>query len=655
MRKSFLLVFICVSFQFAYVEAVVATTALSEKVVPVASRSVAKLISFCQKRPFTASLFAGALCAGFIWRTTLYEQLQKTIRDLDHWANDEEKTENKQDVVKKKDKTGRVDNGLLYDHSPGACLLFAELLKNSLDSEKDFENLVEEMSKHESSDLRACFLLAHRLSVGVGALQKRCILAALARRLVAQDGVTEKASLQELVGQDASKIFAHKEQLAGIFEWKVLRYESEVAAVALSFNSMFCLIGLANGDVQVLNLQDGASFIVSHASPVKTVALSPDDKFLATILTNGTVEVVALETRKTRQVAQAGVVHTVTFSSDSRSLATASADGIVQVLDLYHEKTKTITHQGLVTAVVFSPDATRLASAGIDGSVHVRNLLNDSDKVFSHKGRVNALCFSPDNNYLVTASADGSALLINLADYAAKTITHKGPVSHAVFSFNSLLLVTTSDDGEVKITNPIDGSCLDTSARRTRLVNAIHDVAFSVDNRLLATASANNSLVVTNLPSDLAKETLSKHDWHEEEMIHEGPVYKVVFNKDNRFVATVSGDGVGRVFDLQKVVKSKFDKDGQAKMICFSPDAALVGVVSASKQAEIADLEERWKKTLVHDDAITTVAFSADNKFVVSASREGTVKLYKRGLENFGEFFESQIVVEQEKQEKKDK
>jgi hypothetical protein len=71
-------------------------------------------------------------------------------------------------------------------------------------------------------------------------------------------------------------------------------------------------------------------------------------------------------------------------------------------------------------------------------------------------------------------------------------------------------------------------------------------------------------------------------------LAHDGSVWSVVFSPDGRWVATVSGDGTVRVFDVVSgAERSRLAHDGQVLSVVFSPDGRWVATASVDGTARI--------------------------------------------------------------------
>jgi len=154
--------------------------------------------------------------------------------------------------------------------------------------------------------------------------------------------------------------------------------------------------------------------------------------------------------------------------------------------------------------------------------------------------------------------------------------------------------------------------------------DSVYSCAFSPDGSLLASASGDGTVKVWELAS--RKEILSLSG-------HKGPVYSCAFSPDGSLLASANGDGAVKVWELAsgKLILSLSGHKGSVHSCAFSPDGSLLA--SASRDGTVKVWELSSGKLILslsgHKDWVLSCAFSPDGSLIASASWDGTVKIWE--------------------------
>jgi WD40 repeat protein len=290
------------------------------------------------------------------------------------------------------------------------------------------------------------------------------------------------------------------------------------------------------------------------------------------------------------------------LSPDGRRVASAgqAAPGLlaapVRVWDLRsdRESVRFTEHAGIVFCVAWHPDGGRIASAGGD-----QELKRFVVKVWDARtGQVAfalpagaetyTVAFSPDGRHLVTGGADRTVQVWD-AQTGHEVGTpggHDREIRGLAFSRYRRHLASASVDGTVKLW---DATRLGEKQVARRIIRArsgqfaLNTAAFSPDGRRLVTGGEENTVKVWDVQTGRELPTLRGH---------KGDVWAVAFSPDpdGRWVASAGEDSTVKLWDSH------------------------TGTLVRSFRG--------------HTGLVSTLAFSPDGQFLVSGSRDGTVKVW---------------------------
>jgi WD40 repeat protein len=266
------------------------------------------------------------------------------------------------------------------------------------------------------------------------------------------------------------------------------------------------------------------------------------------------------------------------YSADSRYVAALNREGSVSIFNLqslesvYSSELSGSDPRGGRYAVSMSNDLSVLAEGREDGSVHVRRLDSEKELVFAvSKQRVEYVELSPDGTTLVAGGwRDGLAWWdLDAPDHPIAKI----PGSQAIYSADGGSLATVTPDGYAII--------WDTATRRER--SRIHyggqdfgsHFALSPDGKLIAMTHGfddfENAISVWESATGSRLGTMTGH---------KQGIWSVAFSPDSRTLATSSGDGTLRLWNVasRRELLSISDPGTNLTDLIFSPDGQyLVG------------------------------------------------------------------------------
>ena len=280
-----------------------------------------------------------------------------------------------------------------------------------------------------------------------------------------------------------------------------------------------------------------------------------------------------------------------------------------------------------------------------------------------HRAALTSAVFSSDGRRVITASADGTARVWK-ADGSGSPFLyreHRGPVNQVAVGVDDVTVLTVSSDRTARIWR-LDGT-------GASVVLEHHDEvkhgAFSPDGRRIATAAGNEAYLWT---VDGAKaESVPLRG-------HAGPLTSIRFSADGRWLLTTSVDGSARVWKVenteqayvlrlegQAIESASIDDDGN-RVVTGSPDGILrIWRISGSSYEEFGvagpgvpvfaegvdgqfwtasadgsvrewDSWGRYEEANVwyagHVSAVTSMVVSPDRRHLLTASKDGSVRLW---------------------------
>ena len=375
--------------------------------------------------------------------------------------------------------------------------------------------------------------------------------------------------------------------------------------------------------------------VYGHAG-VSRVALTPDGEYVVTAAEDGTIRRWVFKDPMQPVITIKGhgsPVHFAAFSPDGSKVVTASEDGTArlwlttsgQALDTLYS-----AEAGSVNSALFSTDGQHIVVAGEDGAF-LWAADGKGDPLRFHNEPVKEAAFSADGNWIMVVTGsqhindDGKVFLYPSDGHGPpKTFNGQGRIS---------LFSPLSPDGKRMITfSPTDQQAIiylvqDETASVTLKghQDLLLDASFSPDGRYAVTASSDWTMRLWEVETG------------QELMVFTGAGTEVEmarFNPDGSNIMTMSAEHMIRLWDLNGRIVRKVMASGAPAHVAFSHEGGALLIVENSfgEQHLVRVLNPKAMEDPIllrgHQAPINFAVFSRDARRVVTASDDGTAKIY---------------------------
>jgi WD40 repeat protein len=344
------------------------------------------------------------------------------------------------------------------------------------------------------------------------------------------------------------------------------------------------------------------------------------------------------EKREITLIEQMEKINSVTLSPDGKIVAVVSNDNLITLWDNKGEKIKTLDHQSQVTGIYFSPDSQLVASISSDNQVKLWK--TDGEFIATlpgHTYEVKEVKFSPDSQIIATRGDDNFLKIWNRdGTERGRVIDHLEKVNDIEFSSNSQIIASLSYSHSRPQNSRVKFWLSDRPfSQKTQFIEdyGMTGLEFSPDSRTMASihGNQNENYNIVKLWA-IGNSTLNQPlEEHKNTIKHESRITDVSFSPDSDIIATASKDNTIQLSNSRdgSPIKTLLEHTAPVESLSFSPDGEVLASVSDDNTIKLWSREGKlietqpllnYKKNLEYQEIDSEVKFSPDGNFMTLVS-----------------------------------
>lgn len=410
-----------------------------------------------------------------------------------------------------------------------------------------------------------------------------------------------------------------------------------VAFVDISPNGQHIAIGV-DGRIEVREIKTSQMLFSVPAVSGGVASFSPDGTLFASAIDGKRLDIWSLAQKKRMHsfVGHVDKVSALTFSYQGKLLISGDETGTFVVWDLANSKMlyKFQEHQAGIATLLFSAKAPVFVSIDKKGEAKLwdaqqKTLLHTLHSPISRNASVkSSAAFSPDGNSILMSLNNGisksSSLFLfdaNTGDVINSQEIIGEPINAMMYYPDGKTLLLSHDNKAVQIIDEPTLQVVDTFGGQ--LLKA-RFASVSPDGNTIAVSTVDGYIQLWDANDKTLRYSLRSRN---------ASIETVRFSDNGKFLVTGDKNGEVSVWnrrDKRRIFSINGHKKGEA-LVAISPDGKFL--LTASDQFSVLKLWDVEKNTLYHKfighhAEITSVLFSPKGDMIVSASLDGSVKIW---------------------------
>lgn len=376
---------------------------------------------------------------------------------------------------------------------------------------------------------------------------------------------------------------------------------------------------------------------VSLNCEVKCVSITPDEKFAVVGLEDGEVQLINIVTTDeefetcTVLKGHKAEVKCLLVTHNSDCIISGSYDKLIIIWDIFEKKQKSLLKgsEDKILSMAISKDNSLLVSGSIDNIIRIWDLQNLMQKhvIRSIEKNSYAICITNDNNFLILGCSDNIIRLWNIAEHREeiKLEGHSWPVYSLAMTSDGQFLVSTGMDHVIR---KWDLSTYKQVSILAECSETIYSLAITTDNLFVVFGKYNGDLGIVSLEGDMPEVSITSH---------KSTVNSVCISSSNKYIVSGARDGCVQISLLSENPEIQY-LDGHARRIyslSISPDSQMMASASEDHtifiwRLGVEDCEGILKG---HKGPVYTAIFTNDSRTCISGSQDQNIIIWDLSTE----------------------
>ncbi|CAN0896871.1 Angio-associated migratory cell protein [Linum grandiflorum] len=297
-------------------------------------------------------------------------------------------------------------------------------------------------------------------------------------------------------------------------------------------------------------------------------------------------------------------------------------------------------HKDSVTSLAFSSDGQFLASAGLDSVVNIWDVagnlkcvlegpavIEQTEEEVGPSAGFEWVRWHPRGHIVLAGSNDCSAWMWNADRGAVLSVFygHGGPVTCGDFTPDGKTVCTGSADMTLRIWNPRTGESIHAVRGHPYHTAGLTCLAITSDSTLALTGAMDGSVKIVNIVTGKVVSTLSSHS---------DSVNCISLSNSSSFpwAATGGRDQQLVIWDLEhSAARNICNHESEVTCVMWIGVSRYIAAGCADGDIVIWDGRsgEKAKTFKGHNDCIQSLSVSSNREFLVSASEDGTARVFE--------------------------